>query len=146
MKMDLSRNEDRLPTQAKNVLDAVEELWPESRDGLEGGIPSKRIAEEVPIGYSTVKDQCTNLLRAGHLRAAWGVGPNGPRLSYVPVGANVIGALDEPNPREEDRCPECGKLITVGSNGTEYGHQSGSRRGSDSCPERPDDEDLEVVA
>ena len=42
----------------------------------------------------------------------------------------------------DDICPECGRRITVGKTGTEYGHDRGTndpRR--ERCPRRPDSVD-----
>lgn len=39
----------------------------------------------------------------------------------------------------EDRCEECGRRITIGLDGTEFGHTKGSEGGSAvRCPNRPD--------
>lgn len=39
-----------------------------------------------------------------------------------------------------ERCPECGRQITVGPSGIEYGHERGSpgETGKERCPRRPD--------
>jgi len=35
-------------------------------------------------------------------------------------------------------CDECGKPITIGLSGTEYGHQKGKRASEERCSKRPD--------
>ena len=38
---------------------------------------------------------------------------------------------------DRQRCPDCQNLITVGPDGTEYGHEKGERSGRGRCPRRP---------
>lgn len=51
-------------------------------------------------------------------------------------------ALPETPESGEYRCQECGAFVTVGKNGTEYGHQRGYQyKTQDRCPRRPESVD-----
>jgi hypothetical protein len=144
--MNAQRARDNLDRTPRKVLEAVESLWPDARDGLRGGISPSVIADRAGLTRSTTNEHCRELLRRGLLRAAWGCSDSQPRLGYAPRDVGIQNPITSLDPRDGDRCETCGNLITVGTNGTEYGHQRGKRRGSDSCPQRPDDDELEVVA
>lgn len=48
----------------------------------------------------------------------------------------TAGGLPADGPRQFV-CPDCGYRITVGLDGTEYGHFRGLRQDQDRCPRRP---------
>lgn len=73
-----------LKVDADEVVATIETLIERGEvDKAGGGVASARLAAALEIDRETARAHCRRLANQGRLEAVWGVGPHGPRQSFV---------------------------------------------------------------
>ena len=82
----MSSKMGRPPEAREATFEAVQKLADAGEtDKAQGGVPTNKISEEVGRGRKSVSKHCNDLLEEGKLRRVIGVGPHGPRPSWLPA-------------------------------------------------------------
>lgn len=67
------------------LIKTVAELAHKNQTVPGGGVTVESIAEELGFKRATIGPYCRQLTNSGELKRVWGIGPNGPKQSYLPA-------------------------------------------------------------
>lgn len=68
------------------TLETIQYLYNQGQtDGAEGGVSPLAIAAEIDVNRTTAAKHANALVDEGKLERVHGIGPNGPRSSYLPT-------------------------------------------------------------
>ncbi|WP_435551940.1 hypothetical protein [Natrinema sp. CGMCC1.2065] len=88
----MSSKMGRPPEAREATLEAIRELAAAGEtDGANGGVATQTIAGEIDRGRKAVAKYCRRLREEEKIRRVHGLGPNGPRPSWLPVDGDGGG-------------------------------------------------------
>jgi len=77
----------------EEVLRALRQCNDSQRD-TGGGWHPQVVAAALHVSPSAVRNRCQDLADEGRVVAVDGLGPTGPRVSYLPAGHDAVGSDD----------------------------------------------------